>query len=591
MSAPVKPWDTFDPLVSVNRADKLLVVDVSDTTEGPSGTVKVAEIDDVGSVFQQEIDAAAAQVALATTQANNAQSSANAAAGSAAAAAEIVNISQVQTFTNPLARAIAVQMTAAASGSNGIQQLNNTNLNMGTNDFTLHWEGSLPDWTPSAIAYLNYKISSSIGFIFSVETTGHLRVRINATNYLSTVVTGLADGSVAKVTAVVIRESASTAGSVVFYVNGVQLGAAVSITAGSPATTTQAINSYVCGDVSVRNVSSTQASRLFNRALTAAEVLDLSINGPALSERGAGQTPVYVSDFSAGADGWVPNAGNSVAGNVDGINGQDDWASLTRGALTGQLNARKSVTIPAGSKRTLIRLFNPSGSEITHVRIAISADITGPVSATVVATPQNTQVDAVLNFESIANADIAVLPCDSAGNAASVTSGQVIYFKSVVHLKTGLVSELLASNAQSNTGQIIDTSGNRNHALLPASGATVVGANPARSRQVRSRHQWTATNELQYLTGVNQEVLPPSAAIEFIDIFSDASVSVNIGNGTTATQYASAASLVAGWNRVTLASAYSGTTTATRKLTITPTASATAILNVIVTYHASEVEM
>jgi hypothetical protein len=154
----------------------------------------------------------------------------------------------------------------------------------------------------------------------------------------------------------------------------------------------------------------------------------------------------------------------------------------------------------------------------------------------------------------------------------------------------GLTSELLASNAQSNTGQIIDTSGNRNHALLPASGATIVGANPARSRQVRSRHQWTATSELQYLGGVNQEVLPPSAAIEFIDIFSDASVSVNIGNGTTATQYASAASLVAGWNRVTLANFYAGTTVATRKLTVTPTSSATAVLDFVVTYHAAETE-
>jgi hypothetical protein len=189
----------------------------------------------------------------------------------------------------------------------------------------------------------------------------------------------------------------------------------------------------------------------------------------------------------------------------------------------------------------------------------------------------------VLEFIGQSNSEIRL-------HITCATESAEIRFDNVKFKNIGLTSELLASNAQSDTGQILDSSGNRNHALLPASGATVVGANPARSRQVRSRHQWTATSELQYLSGVNQDILPPNAALEYIDIFSDASLDVNIGNGTTATQYASAASLVAGWNRVTLANFYAGTTVATRKLTVTPTSSATAVLDFVVTYHAAETE-
>jgi hypothetical protein len=300
MSAPVKPWDTFDPLVSVNRADKLLVVDVSDTTEGPSGTVKVAEIDDVGSVFQQEIDAAAAQVALATTQANNAQSSANAAAGSAAAAAEIVNISQVQTFTNPLARAIAVQMTAAASGSNGIQVLSSSTYDLATSDATIHWRGSIASNLSGSEVHRfvgKYQNSDNRWQITYTPSTKTLAVQVNKAGsliFLATTVlpVALPLNTVFDYHAVIIRETASSAGSVTFYINGVSVGSAT-IAAAATVDISNTGNLNISGNTlfaPLRGEGSTHGAAIYNRALDAPTVLDYTNNGPALSERGAGQT-------------------------------------------------------------------------------------------------------------------------------------------------------------------------------------------------------------------------------------------------------------------------------------------------------------
>ena len=39
--------------------------------------------------------------------------------------------------------------TTYATSSDGIRVADNANINMGTNDFTIVWRGSMPDWAPS----------------------------------------------------------------------------------------------------------------------------------------------------------------------------------------------------------------------------------------------------------------------------------------------------------------------------------------------------------------------------------------------------------------------------------------------------------
>jgi hypothetical protein len=482
----------------------------------------------------------------------------------------------------PLAMAVQAQMTASTTVG-GVQQLDNDNLDMGTSDFTVGWDAFIPTTRPAAAIDLDRKHDGTNGYILTLRTTGVIRLQINATSYDSTVALASATNVNPKIRVVVVRESASVAGSVTFYSQGLIVGTAVAISAGAPTTVNNASARIISGTATTRTACNLQSSRLYNRALSAAEILSLELYGPTLADRSAkqssavsgnalnGQSTRAFTSFTGSSAGFV---GTKTATNTAAYGGWD--ISIVVGQKI-RVRFDYIASVATGSVNC-VTAIRSSRSDITAastaaVTFATGAGGSGSATAELTASLTGTYF---LAFQ--------IQSADGTGTMSlEIANAEIV--------KTGLVSELIASNAQSNTGQIIDTSGNRNHALLPASGATVVGANPARSRQVRSRHTWTATSELQYLGGVNQEVLPPNAAIEFIDIESNGSLSVNIGNGTTATQYASAVALVSGWNRIALASVFAGATSATRKLTITPTASATAILNCIVTYHGTEVEI
>jgi len=72
--------------------------------------------------------------------------------------------SQIANNNNPTAIAQSINMTAASSGSNGIQIADNANIDFGTGNFTLHWEGSLPDWTSSVNQYFIFKHAANVGY-------------------------------------------------------------------------------------------------------------------------------------------------------------------------------------------------------------------------------------------------------------------------------------------------------------------------------------------------------------------------------------------------------------------------------------------
>jgi hypothetical protein len=490
-------------------------------------------------------------------------------------------------------------MTASTTVG-GIQQLDNDNLDMGTNDFTVTWEGALPDYTPAATLSLVRKNITNLqaGFLFTITTAGLisfvLRDGLGATNtYNSTIATGIADKSFAKITVVVVRETASVAGSVTFYVNGIQLGAAVAITAGTPFTLSNAVALLIgAATSSSRAECNLQASRLFNRALTAAEVLDLSNTVVALADRGASQTPVYTSDFSAGVDGWAISGGNqTLTGNEDGIDGEDDWAKLEKTVNAALMCARRSATLTADKNNEItVKLNNPGGSTI-YVGSFLTVDlpVSGSSSTTnYVAVPSGSS--ATLNIKAVPTITRMNLTLvNSSGLATNASAGTIFYFKSVQTKQIGLTSELLASNAQSNTGQIFDTSGNKNHALLPASGATVVGRPVSQTREVRWTNTWAGTNELQYIGGVNQAILPANAYIESIvgTVSGATPHDIIIGDGSDADRYVTITTgLAAGTTNFALAAR---TTDGTNlKLTVDPDTDATMSIAWVIRYSVLE---
>jgi hypothetical protein len=425
----------------------------------------------------------------------------------------VYNGTELNSRLNPLAQAVSVQMTGATSGSNGIQQLDNVNLNPGVNDFTLHWEGALPDWSPSTGQWLIGKqqdASNRFGLLL-VDPSGTLRILavvagVTIISATTTLPVGAADGASLVIDACVTRETSTAAGSVTVYINGTQLGASIAIPSAATVGITNTGTLQSNGIFTARTAGTFRASRLFNRALTAAEVLSQFINGVALADRGANQT-------------------NPVSGSVQNGTGSRQWPtfSSTANSFTAasaytatQLLAGWPINVVAGQR---IRV-----SFSYSISVAVGT-ITGQVAIST-SSSNNTTVSNTVTFAAGSGTVTADLIPTLTGTYFVSVSGIVSGASGDINLSTtnlsvrraGLTSELLAINAQSNTGQIFDTSGNKNHALLPASGATIVGQPEAIPHEVRWTNTWAGTNELQYIGGVNQAILPANAFIESITV-------------------------------------------------------------------------
>jgi len=353
------------------------------------------------------------------------------------------------------------------------------------------------------------------------------------------------------------------------------------------------------GTTTTRTAGSLQASRMFNRALTATEVLDLSINGVALSDRGASQTLVTVSNFAAGVDGYVAVSNVALAGNIDGIGGVDDTLRVTVSATGTNRRFQKTSgdiqNIRAGERwdvsfDVFFAVGNVTTRSVHLTRTAGNLFASGALFVTTLA-EQGTWFNVQFK-ELLANADTTTgLFFEIAGGGLGInaTSGDIVYFKNIQWKKTGLTSELLASNAQSDTGQIFDTSGNRNHALLPASGATVVGRPVSQTREVRWTNTWAGTNELQYIGGVNQAILPANAYIEsIIGTVSGATPhDIIVGDGSDTDRYVTITTgLAAGTTSFAIAAR---TTDGTNlKLTADPDTNATMSIAWVISYRTLE---
>jgi len=239
----------------------------------------------------------------------------------------------------------AVSMTAAASGSSGITVADDDDIDFGTGNFTIHWEGSC-NLASAAIIRLSYKFDGANGYTFNINGSGagnFVTVSLNGgtVSALSTVApkTLYASNQNLKITASITRENASVAGAIVFYINGAQLGDPFVIPAGSPASINNATPLYILGDSSIRYASTTRAFYLYNRALSAAEVLSLSNNGVAAADEGASQTELLTNgDFETWSSSTNPGTwteGSNVSASVSQVTGADAYAGTYSLQFTG----------------------------------------------------------------------------------------------------------------------------------------------------------------------------------------------------------------------------------------------------------------
>jgi hypothetical protein len=505
-----------------------------------------------------------------------------------------------------LAQAVRVAMTTSASVA-GIQSLSNSNTDPGTASFSLEWEASIPTWpiASDAARFISKYVDLNNRMTAYASTTGALGlfVRIGGVTLLdvtSVVAANSASGRITTFLVSVVRETASTAGSVTFFADGIPVGSPAVIAAGSPSSYNISSAWFFGNGTSAtsRFECTIKSAIIYNRALSASEVLSLYINGPALADMGASQTAVYTSDFSAGVDSW---AGTSltVAGNVDGIGGRDNVLSITCTSTGASETPRATRTIfPAEDinkpGEIKIALYRPSSNTtITGLRLNNSSG-NGVFTNTSTADVFNTTAADTWEVFTVSGTMLGLTtslrfsPVNSAGVRTQV-SGEVIYVVDVTGKRLGVTGMWDAKDAQSDTGQIFDTSGNKNHAMLPASGATVLGKPVSEARQVRWTNTWTGTHELQYIGGVNQAVLPAKAYIEsIVGIVSGATVEdIIIGDGSDTDRYvALTTGLAAGTVLFAMASRITDGTNL--KLTVDPDANATMSIIWTVTYRILE---
>lgn len=657
---------------------------------------------------------ASTKASEAVSSAAAASSSAAAAANSAASAAAITNISSVQVFTDPLAKAIRVALLASAS-VRAPQVLDNANLDMGTNNFSVVVQKRITTTRPAANEILYHKHDGTTGVIVTLLTTGIVRLTLNATTFDSTVALTSASNVEPVIIIPVTRETTTAAGSVTFVVDGVQLGTAVAITSagdtaaelvvngsfaadtdwtkgtgwsiaagvasftatGSASQLTQPIafvagrtyavtftltrsagnfqarfeggtvaggatltasgtyTQYVTANtgnvtlalqggstfagtvdaVSVKSVlpnvdnasnlyllgTSTTTTEgayydgaIYNRALSVTECLAYCLRGPDVIDMGGSNTNFFTGDsvnFEGGTVGsWAANTGNgvtSVAVNtVSPISGTYDLKVITNGLVNSGI-ALNIGSVVLGERYRLVFDYKGATSNAWGVVFRNNANpALGSVWASTVTggTTWQPATAGQLVYEFTAS--------------LTTSSGRVHILNSVVDtiqldnfqlINLGITGHWPAFNAQTNTGQIFDQSGNKNHMLLPASGATILAMPPDRRRQVRWTNTWAATQELQYIGGVNQAILPANAYIESIvgTVSGATPHDIIIGDGSTTNRYVTITTgLATGTTTFTLANRVTDGTNL--KLTVDPDTDATMSIAWVITYTLLE---
>ena len=136
----------------------------------------------------------------------------------------VYNGTELNSRLNPLAQAVSVQMTAASASP--IQQLDNANLNFALGDLTIHAVCAFADWT--ALNRIFYKDNFGVDYKGIIVYTESSRIKVsfgNASNTAATVFQSAAfsitANTVKAVTVSITRETASVAGAINIYFEGV----------------------------------------------------------------------------------------------------------------------------------------------------------------------------------------------------------------------------------------------------------------------------------------------------------------------------------------------------------------------------------
>jgi len=422
-------------------------------------------------------------------------------------------ISAVSPVVNPLALSQGVKMTAADSGSNGIQVANNDDINFGTGDFTLVWVGSLPDYTPESNQFLFRKDDLSVGFTFGVHSTEYLYLydRMNSSTY-STEKVNLSDNSINTIIITITSETEEENGKISFYVNGEKFGDEVDIDNGDVSNWTSTADLQISGTSAARTSSNTLAAYIYNYALNADQVKDLYYNGVAYEDRDGSMTEIY----------------DSLAGGVN----------LTE-SPTGTITVDTADTV---NDNRVIFTTTEVASDIANKNVSITFDCSvGGQYLLYLDDSWETSLDArdlEVGTNTISN---LLLPSTGVICIKFITENTVVSNFSIV--KAGTTLRLEPENIQLSPGQWLDAA-NGHHAKLPAEGTSLI--RPQKEGFIEWTNTWSASSAGQYVSGINEDIFPSDKIrIEWIRFETETTgVNITLGDQSDTDRYVEATALV-----------------------------------------------
>jgi hypothetical protein len=295
-------------------------------------------------------------------------------------------------------------------------------------------------------------------------------------------------------------------------------------------------------------------SVVFNRALSAADVVEVGTTGVNPADQWGTQTAAYTSDFSVNEDSWSQNIGNALltaTGNIDGISGVNDTLRFTNTdtvVLAFQV-ARPTTTVANKRFRLVFDYFAETSSGLQFLGIGAGGSRSDTGSSAVVENVWQTGV--ALEFVRASSG----LPISNFTTATGSVVANVfgvsknVYFKNFVLTRIGAIVDL---DFTVGTGyQATDRSTNNLHGTL------FNGVEFTQPKRVAVVYATTATNGNQQMLGTL--AIPTNAIIEDIIVNSTGSATVSVGNASAGTQIVNGASVVSGRQKLTLATPFSTT--------------------------------
>lgn len=312
-------------------------------------------------------------------------------------------------------------------------------------------------------------------------------------------------------------------GNAIAYINGESVGT-VDIS-GVSNTISNAGNLHIANDSADGNEYKGEiaVTKAYNRTFTAAEV-EQFYSKALLAFKYSGKTNAYDSDFSAGADSWTTTNGayGAVAGNIDGIDGEDDTLRFTAVAAYGSYRGIYTTVAARNEKHKsryiTFKYYIPStNSEIDGVRF-MSTNLTEFYTDIQTVTDAWTTVKA--QYTTTGSAYVVFAGYDgSARNYTEVGGDDVFYITDINIDQLGCVLDYNPSGMGEN--QVQDNSGNELAGTV--SGVVLI------NRPVNHQEKYLDLS----VTGDTSFTLPEGYVISYIVLTSDGAIGGGIDIGTT----------------------------------------------------------